>query len=152
MNTLQLGLIQGNLRCFGTNCNMSRNTRLFCNFVLLKYSSLCYISRFFHLCLGIYWGYFGDIFEISSEHLVGAYLRSSSGHFFLGYYSHDEIQKFTTDLSHANIATDTQFTPRHIISKILLEEQQDDTFYNSKNKNLAVDEKLVPIVAMSDPS
>ena len=32
MNTLQLGLIQGNIRCFGANCNMSRNTRFLCFF------------------------------------------------------------------------------------------------------------------------
>ena len=40
MNTLQLGLIQGNLRCFGANCNMSQNTRFLCYFFLLKYSSV----------------------------------------------------------------------------------------------------------------
>ena len=46
MNTLQIGLIQGNLRCFGTNCNMSRNTRLLCYFFLLKYSSVLYFTLF----------------------------------------------------------------------------------------------------------
>ena len=35
MNTLQLGLIQGNLRCFGANCNISRNT-LFVLFLFVK--------------------------------------------------------------------------------------------------------------------
>ena len=46
MNTLQIGLIQGNLRCFGTNCNMSRNTRFLCYFFLLKYSSVLYFTLF----------------------------------------------------------------------------------------------------------
>ena len=46
MNTLQIGLIQGNLRCFGTNCNMSRNTRFLCYFFLLKYSSVLYFMLF----------------------------------------------------------------------------------------------------------
>ena len=46
MNTLQLGLIQGNLRCFGANCNMSWNTRFWCYFVLLKYSSVLYFTLF----------------------------------------------------------------------------------------------------------
>ena len=46
MNTLQLGLIQGNLRCFGANCNMSRNTRFLCYFFLLEYSSVLYFTLF----------------------------------------------------------------------------------------------------------
>ena len=51
MNTLQLGLIQGNLRCFGANCNMSRNTRFLCYFFLLKYSSVLYFTLFPSLLL-----------------------------------------------------------------------------------------------------
>ena len=46
MNTLQLGLIQGNLRCFGANCNMSRTTRFVCYIFLLKYSSVLYFTLF----------------------------------------------------------------------------------------------------------
>ena len=46
MNTLQLGLIHGNLRCFGANCNMSRITRFLCYFFLLKYSSVLYFTLF----------------------------------------------------------------------------------------------------------
>ena len=44
MNTLQIGLIQGNLRCFGTNCNMSRNTRFF---VLFLFAEI-FICAIFH--------------------------------------------------------------------------------------------------------
>ena len=46
MNTLQLGLIQGNIRCFGANCNMSRNTRFLCYFFLLKYVSVLFFTLF----------------------------------------------------------------------------------------------------------
>ena len=46
MNTLQLGLIQGNIRCFGANCNMSRNTRFFVLFFLLKYASVLFFTLF----------------------------------------------------------------------------------------------------------
>ena len=46
MNTLQLGLIHGNLRCFGANCNMSRITRFLCYFFLLKYSFVLYFTLF----------------------------------------------------------------------------------------------------------
>ena len=46
MNTLELGLIQGNLRFFGANFNMSRNTRFLCYFFSLKYSSVLYFTPF----------------------------------------------------------------------------------------------------------
>ena len=44
MNTLQLGLIQGNIRCFGANCNMSRNTHFFVLFLFAK----IFICAIFH--------------------------------------------------------------------------------------------------------
>ena len=52
MNTLQLGLIQGNLRCFGANGNMSRDKRFLRYFFLLKYSSVLYFTLFPSLVRG----------------------------------------------------------------------------------------------------
>merc|ERR1712055_50071 len=42
----QLGLIQGNSRCFGAHCKMSRNTRFLCYFFGLKYSSVLFSTLF----------------------------------------------------------------------------------------------------------
>ena len=41
-----LGLIQGNSRCFGAHCKMSRNTRFLCYYFGLKYSSVLFSTRF----------------------------------------------------------------------------------------------------------
>ena len=42
----QLGLIQGNSRCFGANFQMSQNTHFLCLFFELKYSSVLFFLRF----------------------------------------------------------------------------------------------------------
>ena len=42
----QLGLIQGNSRCFGAHCKMSRNTRFLCYYFGLQYSSVLFSTLF----------------------------------------------------------------------------------------------------------
>ena len=51
----QLDLIQGNSRCFGAHCKMSRNTRFLCYYFGLKYSSVLFFTLFPSLLTSNIW-------------------------------------------------------------------------------------------------